>query len=259
MLKFTIITVVYNGQDCISETIESVINQTYKNFEYIIIDGGSKDNTINICNKYKNYLIFISEPDNGLYDAMNKGIKFATGDYILFLNCGDTFYNKNTLERVVKEIKNLENLPDLIYGDSVEINPNNIFLYKKARKHDLISLGLFTHHQAIFYKLKCIKDLDLNYNLNYKIGADYDFTIKFLLNCKKVLYINFPVCKFKQGGLSTKKWYIGLIEQFLIRKNSLKVNIIKNAIITFMQLIMVLIRKFFPLLYNFYKFRKIRG
>jgi putative colanic acid biosynthesis glycosyltransferase len=258
MLKFTIITVVYNGQDCISQTIESVINQSYEYFEYIIIDGMSKDKTISICNKYKNCLTFISEPDNGLYDAMNKGIKLATGDYILFLNCGDTFFDKYTLERVARELNNLENLPDLIYGDSIEVDQKNNLLYKKARDYRLIKLGLFTHHQSIFYKLECIKNSGLSYNLNYKIGADYDFTAKFLLTCKNVLYVNFPICKFKQGGFSSKKWFTGLIEQFLIRKKTLNVNIIENTVITLLQLTLVFIRRIFPFLYNFYRFREFR-
>jgi putative colanic acid biosynthesis glycosyltransferase len=258
-IKFSIITIVYNGENCIEETLDSVLNQSYKSYEYIIVDGLSKDKTLEICYNYKdNITKIISEPDNGLYDAMNKGIKLATGDYILFLNCGDTFFDKYTLEHVVRELNNLENLPDLIYGDSIEVDQKNILLYKKARDYHLIKFGLFTHHQSIFYKLECIKNSDLSYNLNYKIGADYDFTVKFLLTCKNVLYVNFPICKFKQGGFSSKKWFTGLIEQFLIRKKALNVNILENTAITLLQLTLVSIRRIFPFLYNFYRFRKVR-
>ncbi len=116
--KFSIITVTYNAGKVLEDTIQSVITQTYKNMEYILVDGGSTDNTLSIINQYRSMIQqVISEPDRGLYDAMNKGIKMATGDYICFLNAGDAFHEDDTLQQMVHSLT--ENaLPDVLYGET---------------------------------------------------------------------------------------------------------------------------------------------
>ncbi|HDY89306.1 MAG TPA: glycosyltransferase, partial [bacterium] len=120
----SIITVTYNAEACLEKTIQSVINQTYKNIEYIIIDGGSSDKTLSIIKKYKKYIKYcISEPDKGIYDAMNKGIKIAKGDYINFLNAGDFYYENNVLSYL---FDNLDKSVDLLYGDSYLIDQNGV-------------------------------------------------------------------------------------------------------------------------------------
>ena len=117
----SVITVVYNGEEHIGRTIESVIDQTYKQIEYIIIDGKSTDKTLNIIAGFKGVDLLLSEPDSGLYDAMNKGLKVATGDYVWFLNAGDQIYSKDTVELMVA---GLEGLPDIIYGGTMIIDEN---------------------------------------------------------------------------------------------------------------------------------------
>ena len=108
-----------NGEKELENTILSVIRQTYDNLEYIIVDGGSTDNTINIIKKYANKISYwISEPDKGLYDAMNKGLRRATGDYVWFLNAGDTLYTADTVQRIVASLKKKVSLPDVIYGET---------------------------------------------------------------------------------------------------------------------------------------------
>ena len=117
--KFSIITVTYNAEKVLEDTIQSIVTQSYKNVEYIIVDGGSTDGTLSIVNKYKEHIhTLVSEPDKGLYDAMNKGLKLATGDYVWFLNAGDTLYTADTVQRIVASLKKKVSLPDVIYGET---------------------------------------------------------------------------------------------------------------------------------------------
>ena len=120
--KFSIITVTYNAGKVLEDTIQSVISQTYRNVEYIIVDGKSKDNTLEIVDKYRNHISkVVSEPDKGLYDAMNKGILLATGDYLCFLNAGDELHDNQTLQQIVHTLKGTA-LPDVIYGETAIVD-----------------------------------------------------------------------------------------------------------------------------------------
>ena len=115
--KFSVITVTYNAEAVLEDTIQSVISQTYHHVEYIIVDGGSKDKTLSIADRYKSHIAqVVSEPDKGLYDAMNKGIRLATGDYLCFLNAGDSFHEDDTLQQMVHTLTGSE-LPDVLYGE----------------------------------------------------------------------------------------------------------------------------------------------
>ena len=124
-MKVSIITVVYNNNKTISDAIESVINQSYKNIEYIVIDGGSTDGTVDVVKDYGSRIDkFISEPDNGIYDAMNKGVRLATGDVIGFINSDDLLNSEDCIECIVKRI--VESDADIVYGDKVYVASNNI-------------------------------------------------------------------------------------------------------------------------------------
>ena len=116
--KFSVITVTYNAAAVLEDTIQSVISQTYHHVEYIIVDGASTDGTLSIINRYKDHIArIVSEPDKGLYDAMNKGIRLATGDYLCFLNAGDSFHEDDTLQQMVHTLPGNE-LPDVLYGET---------------------------------------------------------------------------------------------------------------------------------------------
>ena len=129
--KFSIITVTYNAGAVLEDTIQSVITQTYKNVEYIIVDGGSKDRTLQIIEQYKEHIhTVISEPDKGLYDAMNKGIALASGDYLCFLNAGDCFHEDDTLQQMVHSIHGSV-LPDVIYGETAIVDKDRHFLHMR--------------------------------------------------------------------------------------------------------------------------------
>lgn len=128
---FSIITVTYNAEKVLEETIQSVITQTYRNVEYIIVDGASKDNTLKIIEKYQGYIsLMVSEPDKGLYDAMNKGIQMATGDYLCFLNAGDKLHENNTLQRIAETLNDKE-LPDVVYGETAIVDEEGNFLHMR--------------------------------------------------------------------------------------------------------------------------------
>ena len=129
--KFSIITVTYNAAKVLEDTIQSIVTQTYKNLEYIIVDGGSTDETLDIIHKYQEHITtVISEPDQGLYDAMNKGIKLATGDYLCFLNAGDGLHEDDTLLQMVHSINGTA-LPGVLYGETEIVDSQGHFLYMR--------------------------------------------------------------------------------------------------------------------------------
>jgi len=167
--KISIITVVYNGIDFIESTVLSVINQDYSNFEYIIIDGNSTDGTVEVIKKYESKVKYwISEKDNGIYDAMNKGIDKASGDWVIFMNCGDFFYSSQVLSKVFFD-KVADDISILVGGAFVRSEWGNFYL--KARSEDQIWKSFV--HQSLFSRI----DLNKKYkfNLNFKAASDFDF------------------------------------------------------------------------------------
>jgi len=258
-IKFSIITVVYNGINCIKKTIESVVNQTYNNYEYIIVDGNSQDNTLEVCEQYEGKISkIISEPDKGLYDAMNKGIENSTGDYIIFMNCDDTFYDEFVLEKVANEIKK-NNMPDFVYGDAIEVSKDETQKFlKKARSRKMIWYGMFTHHQAMFYKTDIIKQNHLRYDLKYKIAADYAFTAGFLKHCSSYLYLDFVFCGFKQGGLSSGHHDLNFQQLIEIKQNIIGLPLPLIKLILFLQKILVYFKQNFSPLYNYLRYKNVK-
>jgi putative colanic acid biosynthesis glycosyltransferase len=238
---FSIITITLNNLDGLERTQASIQSQSAKNYEWIIIDGGSTDGTADLLSH--STATYISEPDNGLYDAMNKGIERATGVYLLFMNAGDAFASSNTLETFTQHIK--ESRPDFIYGDALEIL-DDIEIYKHARDHIFASKGMFTHHQSMVYKGGCVDDL--RYDLKYKIAADYDFTLKFLETAKEILHIPTPLCIFESGGISQTSALKGRIEQFKIRHH-LKTKLLDNIKTFTLQSVVYFLRRISPRFY----------
>ncbi|MFV0210967.1 glycosyltransferase [Empedobacter falsenii] len=203
-MKISIITVCYNSSATIEETLKSVQAQTYQDIEYIIIDGNSKDNTLNIVNQYKDIVsILVSEPDKGLYDAMNKGVQLATGDYIGILNSDDTFYAPDTIEKVANFLK--ENPLDACIGDIVQ-HKNGKIIRKYSSKDwnpEKLKIGFMPPHPSIFFK-KSLFDKFGVYTLGYKIAADYELIIRFFLKHKITYkYSNIITTSMAVGGESS--------------------------------------------------------
>mgnify|MGYP000895745767 FL=1 len=167
----SIITVVYNCKDDLEMTIKSIIDQTYPNIEYIVIDGNSNDGTIDIIKKYQNKITYwISEPDEGIYDAMNKGIRQSTGDWINFMNAGDRFYDQNILSSLFIPVPKPST--DIIYGDTEFIYTFGKYIRKPASLTYLKESMIFCH-QSSFVRTYLLKKRE--FNTKYKICADYDF------------------------------------------------------------------------------------
>lgn len=217
MITFSIVTVCHNAQDSIEQTIKSVINQQYLNFEYILIDGNSSDNTLNIINKYKDSIdVIISEPDNGIYDAMNKGICLSKGQFVNFLNSGDTFFSSNTLELVKDYIKPTT---DIISGDFnlVHINKKPKLIKTKKINWKDFRRDFYACHQAIFIKSSIINF----YDLNYKIKADYKWVLDALSKSKEdnVVKIHKPIVNYNGDGFSSKNTLRNLSELLRLQKS----------------------------------------
>ena len=219
-MKFSIVTVCLNVENEIENTIESVLNQEFKNYEYIIIDGGSKDSTYDIVKSYQrkfsdigvNYIIS-SEPDKGIYDAMNKGIDRAFGEWILFLNAGDTFYNGTILSKVSNE--KLSDV-DVVYGDTIN-KCSDYYRLSVSTGMGIISKGMPFCHQSAFIKTNLMKKM--KYYLSYKICADYNFVYEAYLDNKKFMHIELPISVFSVEGISHsyKYFYLTKIETLKIR------------------------------------------
>ena len=192
----SVVTVVHNGEKHLKQTINSVIAQDYDNVEYIIIDGGSTDGTLDIIKKYEDQINYwVSEPDSGIYDAMNKGISLCTGDYIAFLNADD-WYPENSIELVVNASIKLK--PDYIFGD-MDLYNENVFVGK--RKPYKYKYGTPMGHQAFFVKTSLMKESP--FDITYKMAADYDFMIKLIKTNHSCIQVNKSLANFRITGASS--------------------------------------------------------
>jgi len=222
----SVITVVFNGEKYLEETIQSVINQTYDNVEYIIIDGGSSDRTLDIIKKYEDRIDYwVSEKDEGIYDAMNKGIDVASGEWINFMNAGDGFYKDNTLSEIFvnKKYQNMK----ILYGD-VETNYGNFKVIHKAGSLSNLYKSMQFSHQSTFFNQAYHK---LNkYDLSYKLSADYLNIISVYSREKdSFCYLNMPISIVNIEGVSEINIFNSVLERWKavrqIKKNDLKTDL----------------------------------
>lgn len=205
-MKISVITVCKNAKDTIEQTLLSLFSQSYKNWELILIDGSSDDGTIEIVKKHESKIhYFVSEPDSGIYNAMNKGLKHVSGDFVFFLNANDTLYSSDVLEKVTDE---LIAHPDirLLFGNINTVSPDK--LTSKIISYETLKDGSYFMnnnicHQSIFYEKKLFEQIGL-YEESYKIASDLDFNIKCLLTHKvKTKYLPITIANFQLGGLSS--------------------------------------------------------
>mgnify|MGYP006342458595 FL=1 len=216
---FSIITVTYHAESVLEETILSVVSQTYHNIEYIIVDGASKDRTLSIVNKYRDKIqAVVSEPDKGLYDAMNKGLKMAKGEYVCFLNAGDTFHEDDTLQLIVHQLNKSNVLPDVIYGETALVDAQRHFVrMRRLQTPDTLNWksfrqGMLVCHQAFIAK----RALAETYDLNYRFSADFDWCIRVMKKASLLHSTRLTLIDYLDEGMTTKNRKASLKERFRI-------------------------------------------
>ena len=215
--KISIITVVFNGEKHIGRTISSVTGQTYREIEYIIIDGKSTDKTLEIIEGSKGVDRLVSEPDRGLYDAMNKGLKAATGDYVWYLNAGDQVYSNDTVEKM---IAGLEGAPDIIYGGTMIIDEDQNEIGDRRLKPPWrltwksFRQGMVVCHQSLIVRREIAPD----YNLAYRFSADIEWAIRAARNAARIHNSQLILSRFLEGGLTENHIKEGLKERFRIMR-----------------------------------------
>jgi len=206
-MKISIITIVYNRVHCIEDCIKSVLSQTYRDVEYIIIDGGSNDGTTEIIDNYKDKIdYYISEKDEGIFDALNKGIKNSTGDVIGILNSDDFFYSEDTLSHIIEAFQ--YSAADLVYAKGLFVSENDTSKIKRIYPSNpfnkvFLNFGWIPLHTTIFVKKEVFENYG-NYNPGYRIASDYEISLRWFKNDEITkFYLNEWVVKMRLGGLST--------------------------------------------------------
>ncbi len=217
----SVITIVYNAIDLLEDTIQSVIQQTYPNIEYIIVDGGSKDGTLQIIERFKDHISqWISEPDKGLYDAMNKGLKMATGDFVWFINAGDKI---NELDTVDKMMTHYTANTDILYGEVMMVNEEgrNLGTRSEITTHRLpkkltwksMAFGMVVCHQAILIRRNICPMYETD-----NLTADIDWVIRALQKSKETKHSNLILAQYLTGGISKKRHQQSLMDRYQVLK-----------------------------------------
>lgn len=210
-MKITLITVTYNSGKTLSTTLESVLAQTHQNIEYIIVDGASKDNTVALIKEYEprfgGRLKWVSEPDKGLYDAMNKGIRMATGTVVGILNSDDFFTTNDILQQVADAFEANKEI-DAVYGDVHFVNPDNLekcvrYYSSKVFRRSLMKIGLMPAHPSFYLKKERFEQFGY-YKTDYKIAADFEFLLRVIYKGRILTkYMSIDMVAMRTGGAST--------------------------------------------------------
>lgn len=226
-MKISLVTATYNSASTVRDTFESVLSQSYQDVEYIVIDGNSKDDTLKIIKEYESLfdgrLHWVSEPDKGIYDAMNKGIAMATGDVVGILNSDDFFTSADVLQKVASAFEESGDSLDAVYGDIHFVNPGNlkkcVRYYSSAKfRPSLIRFGYMPAHPS-FYVRKSVYDKAGLYSLDYKIAADFDMIARLFCKYKiNARYLNIDFVTMRTGGAST----MSIANRLLITKEDAK-------------------------------------
>lgn len=234
-MKISIITVTYNAGGMLRCAIDSALHQTYSNLEYIIVDGASKDNTLDIIRAYEpqfqGRMKWISEPDRGLYDAMNKGIRMATGDVVGILNSDDFFTSNDVLEKVAESFT--DNDVDAVYGDihfvrSDDLNRCVRYYSSRIFRRGLMRLGFIPAHPSFYCRRECFEKYGC-YKTDYKIAADFDLLLRFIyVHRIRIKYLPMDMVTMRLGGASTSglKSRMTCMKEILrlFRENGVKTN-----------------------------------
>lgn len=253
-MKISVVTIVYNDKSNIGKTIESVLTQSARlDIEYIVVDGLSTDGTSEIIEeKYADKIdIYIREQDSGIYNAMNKGMASATGDYIIYMNSGDSFSHSDVIKTAIINIESCSEKPVLVYGDYREVK-NGIYTNPiPARNPNWIWYGPVASHQSTFYSLQFLRNHNLLYDENYKIAADYKLTLDVITRSSdNVLRIACCVSDFDISGCSNTNQNLGLQEANRARREVLKWGVIRTSGLTLILIAARYTKKYLSPLYR---------
>ncbi|MEM6845176.1 MAG: glycosyltransferase family 2 protein [Bacteroidota bacterium] len=215
---FSIVTVVYNDATNLEKTIQSIISQNFRNYEYIIIDGGSTDATLQVIKKYQKYINYwSSEPDKGIYDAMNKGIAVADGDYLNFLNAGDSFRENQSLQIFADEVSGHFTL-DVLYSKSARVGFGYEIFQGGPINEKRLHFGMPFCHQTVFFHSELFSKYG-NFDTKYRYAADYAWMLNYLHtkgNLNETKYLSKVLINYLDGGASFDKFKDTICEQELI-------------------------------------------
>lgn len=224
--KVSVVTVCYNAEASIGNTLKSVLEQSYRDFEYVIIDGASKDNTLKIIDSFKAdfekngiALKVISEKDNGIYDAMNKAVRYCDGEWIIYMNADDSFADSDVLSDIFGN-NDFDGI-DVIYGDSFRVRGDEKKLDIADKDLEALKLFKFFCHQATFTRRRVFNEI--MFDCQFKICADFDFFLQAYLKDYKFHHENRVVCVYSVEGTSNKSYYNTILDSYNVR--------IKNGII----------------------------
>lgn len=215
---FSVITVTYNAEQTILPTLQSVSSQTCTDYEHLIVDGASTDNTLSFVKEFGTSRIsVISEPDKGLYDAMNKGITAACGDYLIFLNAGDSFFEPDTLQLLKRQLE-AEKFPDIIYGETALCDKEGNFIGMRRLKTPekltwkSFKSGMLVCHQAFIVR----REIAQPYDLTYRFSADFDWCIRCMKQAKNIYNSRLVIVRYLSEGLTTQNHKASLRERYRI-------------------------------------------
>ena len=237
MIRFSVVTITYNAEAVLQRTLDSVLCQSYEDVEHLIIDGASKDGTIAMAESYKrqsdtsdngHQVIIQSEPDRGIYDAMNKGLTQASGDYVVFMNAGDTFPSADTLEQVAHHCHLAElpsdELPGVLYGDTNMVDNEGRFLHPRQHRPPQqltwrsFKKGMLVCHQAFYARTDIAKNVP--YDLRYRFSADVDWCIRVMKETERLgltlSNAGIVVANYMEEGTTTKNHKASLRERYLV-------------------------------------------
>lgn len=232
-IKFTVVTCTYNAAQVLQTTLDSVRRQTWRNVEHIIMDGRSADSTVSVAEAYKaesdacgcgHEVIVVSEPDKGLYDAMNKSLRRATGDYVVFLNAGDAYPSSSTLEDIAASVKPGEELPAVLYGDTDLVDINGQFVaHRRLTPPERLTWRSFRHgmlvcHQAFYARTDIARSEP--YDLQYRYSADVDWCIRIMKRAARerleLRRVNKVLVNYLAEGMTTANHRASLKERFRV-------------------------------------------
>ncbi|MFO6423833.1 glycosyltransferase family 2 protein [Motilimonas sp. KMU-193] len=198
--KISVITVVYNGRQDIQSTIESVANQDYPHIEFIVVDGGSSDGTVDILSSNNNVIDkWISEKDKGIYDAMNKGVKLATGDYVIFMNAGDLFFTPNAVSKCISTLCS----SDVLYGNHWVIGARRVNGLQTAKAIEHLNKGMVCSHQSMFFRRSTL--IDNPFSFDYGSAGDYELICRLYSKGFEFNRVDEVIAYYQAGGVSDVK------------------------------------------------------